>query len=173
MQPMTRISMTTRTLFGGGTERFWFGLAAGLLLTAAARGADARFAVISSTIDTGGGSFKATNGRYAIEGTLGQAEAGAELKSTDSRYVLEPGFWTGITLIQTPDAPLLKIRFVKGNAVISWPMSVTGFALQENSDLGNASSWIPTPVSVVDTATEHTVTLPAVGVVKSFRLSHN
>lgn len=165
--------MTTRILFGGGTVRFWFSLAAGLLLIAAARGADPRFAVVSSTIDTGGGSSKTANGRYAVEGTVGQADAGAVLKSADSRYSVDPGFWTGVTIVQTPDAPLLKIRFVKGNAVISWPVSVTGFTLQETSDLGNVSGWSATPMAVVDTATEHTVTVHATGVVKCFRLFHN
>jgi hypothetical protein len=47
-------------------------------------------------------------------------------------------------------------------------VGVTGFALEEAAAVGGA--WSITPQGVIDTAAEHTVTVPAIGVMKVFRL---
>jgi hypothetical protein len=118
-----------------------------------------------STIDGGGGT--STGGQFTLSGTIGQPDAGV---LSGGQFKLEGGFWSGITLVQTPGAPMLKVKLIGGGqAVISWPVSVTGFTLEECTAL-NSGSWNATPQSVVDTATEHTVTAPDTGVVKCYRL---
>ena len=115
----------------------------------------------------GGGGGTSSGGQFALSGTVGQPAAGV---LTGGQFKLEGGFWSGITLIQTPGAPVLKIKLIGGGqAVISWPASATGFTLQESADIAQPNSWNATPTAVVDTATEHTVTVPSVGV-KCYRL---
>ena len=125
------------------------------------------FALKWSTIDNGGGT--SSGGQFSVSGTIGQPDAGT---LAGGPFKLEGGFWSGITLLQTPGAALLKIKPMNGGlAVISWPVSVTGFTLQE-SVAASEGVWKATPQAVVDTATEHTVTVPAAGVMKCYRLKN-
>jgi hypothetical protein len=48
-------------------------------------------------------------------------------------------------------------------------VNVTGFTLQEATSASNPT-WNNTAQAVVDTQAEHTVTVPASGVIKVFRL---
>lgn len=123
-----------------------------------------QFALISSTIDGGGGT--SSGGQFTVSGTIGQPDAGT---LSGGKFILEGGFWTGVTVVQTPGAPVLKIKFIGGNAILSWPIDVTGYSLEEATSLAGVS-WLSTPQSVVDAAGEHTVTVPANGVIKVFRL---
>lgn len=119
-----------------------------------------------STIDNGGGTSK--GGQFSLSGTIGQPDAGV---LTSGNFKLEGGFWSGITLQQTEGAPILKIKLIGGGmAVLSWPVNVTGFTLEETVTVTQPNNWSATPQAVVDTATEHTVTVPAVGVIKCYRL---
>jgi hypothetical protein len=124
-----------------------------------------QFELTSSTIAGGGGA--SGGGQFQLHGTIGQADAGA---LAGGNFKLEGGFWSGVTLLQTPGAPVLKIKLVSGGmAVISWPKNVTGFTLEECAHLGK---WGATAESVVDTATEHAVMVPAAGLIKCYRLKH-
>jgi hypothetical protein len=118
------------------------------------------------TVDCGGGSC--SGGQFSVSGTFGQPDAGP---LTGGAFKVEGGFWSGVTIAQTPGAPILKIHLAGPNAVLSWPVSVMGFTLQESTAL-STGSWTNTPQAVVDTATEHTVTVPAAGLMKCFRLKY-
>jgi len=118
-----------------------------------------------STVD-GGGAMSA-GGKFLMTGTVGQPDAGA---LAGGQFKLEGGFWSGVAVVQTPGAPFLKIKLLgNGQAVISWPVTVTGFTLEEAPAVSN-TPWNNTPQSVVDTAAEHAVTVPANGIMKVFRL---
>ncbi len=118
-----------------------------------------------STIDGGGGV--SSGGQFQLSGTVGQPDAGTLAGGT---FKLEGGFWSGITVLQTPGAPVLKIRLVSPEkVVISWPVNVTGFTLEECT-MSAKAGWDATKEPIVDTATEHTVTIPGAGVIKCFRL---
>jgi hypothetical protein len=120
-----------------------------------------------STIDNGGGTSR--GGQFAVSGTIGQPDAGT---LAGGQFRLEGGFWSGITLVQTPGAPMLKIKMIGGGlAVVSWPISVNGFTLEESPAASNGA-WNAAPQAIVDTATEHTVTVPAAGVLKCYRLKN-
>jgi len=119
-----------------------------------------------STIDGGGGT--SSGGPFQLSGTIGQHDAS---RLTGGRFTLEGGFWSGITVQQTAAAPFLKIKLLaNGLAILSWPASATGFTLEETSALAQPNSWNTTPQLVVDNATEHIVTVPAVGAIKCYRL---
>jgi hypothetical protein len=118
-----------------------------------------------STVDGGGGT--SDGGQFSISGTVGQPDAGT---LAGGQFKIDGGFWSGVSVVQMPDAPVLKIKLIaNGQAVISWPVSVAGFTLEEAAAL-SGSPWSNTPQAVVDNGMEHTVTVPAVGVVKVFRL---
>jgi hypothetical protein len=149
----------------------WSGLGA-LILAAVTTVARAQsggpFSLSWSTIDGGGGT--SSGGRFALSGTLGQPDPGT---LTGGNFKLEGGFWSGITLVQKPGAPILKIKLIAGGlAIISWPVNVTGFTLEECPAL-NSGPWSATPQSIVDTAGEHTVTVPASGLIKCYRLNNH
>ena len=126
----------------------------------------AQFSVPWFTVDGGGGTC--TGGPFTLSGTIGQPEAAPAL--IGGAFKLDPGFWSGVTVQQTPGAPTLKIQLTgNGFAVLSWPANVTGFVLEETGLLGQPNNWTNTLQPIVDTATEHTVTVPAAGY-KCFRL---
>ncbi len=54
-------------------------------------------------------------------------------------------------------APQLKIQLVGANAMLSWPLAEQGWVLKKGSNL---TTWAVVSESVVDTASEHTVTTP-------------
>ena len=56
-----------------------------------------------------GGGGTSTGGVYAVSGTIGQHDAGGPM--TGGSYSLTGGFWSLITVVQTPGAPLLTITF--------------------------------------------------------------
>jgi hypothetical protein len=140
---------------------------AGVMLAATSHAqSGGQFELSWSTIDGGGG--RSSGGQFTLNGTIGQPDAGV---LTGGNFKLEGGFWSGVTVQQTSGAPILKIKLIGGGlAVLSWPVSVTGFTLEETATVAKPNSWSATVQSVVDTATEHTVTVPAVGVIKCYRL---
>jgi len=145
-----------------------FGLAA-LAILALAAAVRAQLSIPQFTIDGGGG--KSTGGVYAVRGTIGQPDATSLLTSPNQQFKLEPGFWSGVNVVQLLGAPLLKIKLIGGGqAILSWPVSATGFTLEETANAATPNSWNTALQPVEDTATEHTVTVSAVGVIKCYRL---
>jgi hypothetical protein len=84
-----------------------------------------------------GGGGTSTGGVYAVSGTIGQPDASAPL--TGGGYSLTGGFWA-LYAVQTPGAPLLTITYFGNQAVVSWPLSATGWTLQTNNNL-TAGAW--------------------------------
>jgi len=94
------------------------------------------------SMDGGGGT--STGGVYSVSGTVGQPDAGA---MSGGNFSLTGGFWS-LFAIQSPGSPLLTITLTTTNTVlVSWPFPSTGFALQQNADLGT-TNWV-TPAEVV------------------------
>jgi hypothetical protein len=138
----------------------------GLFVATSRAQSGGQFNLSWSTIDTGGGS--SSGGQFVLNGTIGQPDTGTLM---GGNFKIEGGFWSGVQVLEAAGAPMLKIKLVGKNAVVSWPLNVTGFTLQESPSL-TASLWTSTPQPVVDTATEHTVAIPAAGIIKCFRLKH-
>jgi hypothetical protein len=87
------------------------------------------------SIDGGGGT--STGGVYQVTGTIGQPDAGA---MSGGNYTLTGGFWSLISVLQTPGAPLLTIQRATNNTVVVfWPSPSTGFNLQENTNLATTN----------------------------------
>ncbi len=85
-----------------------------------------------------GGGGTSTNGQFAINGTIGQHDAGVAM--TGGNYSVTGGFWSLVSVVQTPGAPTLQITNVNNQIIVSWPLSSVGWTLQTNNDL-TAGSW--------------------------------
>lgn len=121
-------------------RRFWFAILP-IAASAVAQSGDS-YRLDWSTVDAGGGTSR--GGEFQLSGTIGQPDA-ALLHG--GQYRMEAGFWSGVTVVQVPGAPILRIRLVAGNqAVISWPVAVSGFTLEYAPQLDNENWTVePTP----------------------------
>ena len=105
-----------------------------------------------------GGGGTSAGGAYQISGTIGQHDAGGPM--TGGNYSLTGGFWSAITVVQTPGAPRLTITFntQPPTVTVSWPSSATNFVLQQNSDLTTAN-WINSGLLVTTNGATLSVTI--------------
>jgi len=106
------------------------------------------FSIDWFSIDGGGGT--ASGGGYTVNGTIGQPDAGT---LSGGNYSLTGGFWSLLSVIQTPGSPLLKITLSATNtAVISWASPSTGATLQQNTNNVASVTWSNVP-AVLDNGT--------------------
>jgi hypothetical protein len=102
-----------------------------------------RFSVVAQpySIDwhkISGGGGTSTGATYQVTGTIGQPDAGGAMSG--GNYSLTGGFWSLISMVQTSGAPTLYISH-SGNAVtVYWP-DVSGWSLQQNSNLAQPANW--------------------------------
>jgi hypothetical protein len=92
----------------------------------------AQYSIDWYTIDGGGGT--STGGVFSVSGTIGQPDANAT-PMAGGNFSLSGGFWSQLSVVQTPGSPLLSIILTTTNtAMISWPSPSTGFNLQQNTN---------------------------------------
>jgi hypothetical protein len=84
-----------------------------------------------------GGGGTSTGGVYSVSGTIGPHDAGGAMSG--GNYSLTGGFWSLISVVQTPGAPLLTITYANNQAIVSWSPSVTGWTLQTNNNLATGT----------------------------------
>jgi len=121
------------------------------------------------TVDGGGGT--SAGGAYSVRGTVGQPDAGPVLSG--GSFAVTGGFWALVEVIQTPGAPLLKIRREGPNVVISWPNPSTGFILQQTTQLDSppiAMVWTDVALVPTENGLEKSVTTPSSPGHRFFRL---
>ena len=107
-----------------------------LFLIVAAAGRAQQYSVDWSKISGGGGT--SSNGQYSVSGTIGQADAGGEMSG--GNYSVTGGFWSLISVVQTPSAPTLLISHA-GNTVTVYWQDVSGWSLQQNANLSATNDW--------------------------------
>ena len=130
-------------------------LMAPLLASTALAQSGGGFTLDWSTIDGGGGT--STGGGFTLAGTIGQPDAGV---MTGDGFAVTGGFWSLFSTHPPDTGPLLSIRRAGASAVLSWPVAVSGYSLEYTTQIGSGF-WTTETTSVVNTATEHTVTVPA------------
>jgi hypothetical protein len=98
-----------------------------------------------------GGGGTSTNGQFSLSGTIGQHDAG---DLSGGNYSLSGGFWSLVSVVQTPDAPLLSILHTTTNTVmVSWPSPSTGFNLQQNTNGLDTLNWSEVISGIQDNGT--------------------
>ena len=132
-----------------------------LLLSVSLLGAvPPRFEITAHAIYSGA-VMADSGGRFSLTGTAGQPEAVPEFASVDSRFSLYPGFWPVAVILTAPDSPELRfLPAAPGQSTVAWPVTASGWILEQSHDL---QSWSPVAAPVVNTASDHTVTMPGAG----------
>lgn len=123
------------------------------------------FSLTWTTLDGGGGGGNG-GGSFALNGTVGQPDAGA---MSGGGFTLTGGFWSGVGNVAP--TPKLSIRRGAGNTVIlSWPEPSPGYVLEQTTNLNAGWSDVTDPSVIVGPNRE--VTLPVTGIGRLFRLIH-
>ena len=121
-----------------------------------------------------GGGGTSTGGVYSVNGTIGQPDAGGAM--TNGQYSVTGGFWPGVTLVQTPEAPLLASELLPGGSVrIFWPLPATGFVLDQTTSLASppaSIAWSQVAFPYATNATYISITVPPGVGSKFYRLRH-
>jgi hypothetical protein len=121
--------------------------------------ASAQLSIDWFTIDGGGGT--STGGVYSVTGSIAQPDAGATMSG--GNYTIDGGFWSLLSVAQTPGGPLLTVTHSGSSVRFSWSSPSTGFVLQENAVIGS-TNWLDVVQVPADDGTNKTVTVsPAYG----------
>ena len=131
--------------------------------------ASAQFSIDWFKIAGGGGA--STGGLYAVSGTIGQPDASGPL--TKDQYSITGGFWSLLSVTQTPGSPLLSIALTATNtAMISWPSPSIGFSLQQNTNGIASVNWSNVVATPTDNGTiKYVIINPPTGN-RFYRLVH-
>ena len=100
--------------------------------------------------------------KYSVSGTIGQPEAGPILNG--GSFSVAGGFWSLLSAVQAPGAPLLTITRTATNTVaVSWPSSAGDWTLQQNTNSVSSANWTNVTSGIQDNGTIRTliVTAPA------------
>lgn len=93
-----------------------------------------------------GGGGASSGGTCQLSGTVGQPDASVAMNG--GNYSLTGGFWSLISVVQTPGAPMLYISS-SGNAVTVYWQNVAGCTLQQSSNFSSPNSWTTCPSSPI------------------------
>ncbi len=107
--------------------------------------ARAAYAIKWSRIASGGGICR--NGQYVLSGTLGQFEAGGG-PMRGGNFAVTGGFWSPAALLKAtpqPEPPGLEAKAVNGGLLIRWPITASGYILEQADGLGNGFPWSAAP----------------------------
>lgn len=85
-----------------------------------------------------GGGGTSTGGNYAVSGTIGQHDASGAMSG--GAYSVTGGFWSLISVVQTPGAPTLYISH-SGNTVTVYWQNIGTWTLHQNSNLALPAGW--------------------------------
>jgi hypothetical protein len=107
-----------------------------------------------------GGGGTSTNGQYSVSGTIGQHDAGGPM--TGGNYSLTGGFWALYSVIQTPGAPTLYIKHSGNTLTVFW-QAVSGWSLQQNSNLALPGGWSASSGVTTSTGTNYWSITPPTG----------
>ncbi|HVU27202.1 MAG TPA: hypothetical protein VHG71_05640 [Verrucomicrobiae bacterium] len=115
-----------------------------------------------------GGGGTSSGGNYSVSGTIGQHDAGGPMAG--GNYSLTGGFWSLISVAQTPGAPILYISHSNNTVTIYW-QAVDGWNLQQNNNLSASANWSASSGVITSNGTNYlNFTSPAGNLF--FRLNH-
>lgn len=119
------------------------------------------------SMDGGGG--RSVGGSYAVEGTVGQPDAGVH---TGAGWRVEGGFWSAFAAVPSPGSPELTIVRVGFQVEIRWAAAFGGlFQLERSPGLGAQADWNPESTPPVQEGAMNVVRLPLQPGFHFFRLS--
>jgi hypothetical protein len=107
-----------------------------------------------------GGGGTSTNGQYSLSGTIGQPDASGALSG--GGYTVVGGFWSLISVVQTPGTPNLAVSHSGNNVIVAWP-ATGSYTLQQNPNVANPAGWVTSsyPITPANGSNSITVTSPS------------
>jgi hypothetical protein len=102
-----------------------------------------------------GGGGTSTNGPYSLSGTIGQPDASGAM--TWSGYSLTGGFWSLISVLQTPGLPNLVITRAGNSIIVSWP-DTGSYTLQQTTTLPSGM-WVTSSYSITTASGTNSITV--------------
>jgi hypothetical protein len=103
-----------------------------------------------------GGGGTSTNGQYSLSGTIGQADASGALSG--GGYTVVGGFWSLISVLQTPGTPNLVVSHSGNNVMVSWP-DTGSYTLLQNTNVANPAGWGTSTYSVTTANGTNSITV--------------
>jgi hypothetical protein len=88
--------------------------------------------------EVSGGGGTSTGGVYTVSGTVGQHDAGTAMSG--GNYSMTGGFWSLISVAQTPGAPKLFITHSGSTVTVYW-QAVSGWGLGQKSSVAPSGNW--------------------------------
>jgi len=85
-----------------------------------------------------GSGGTSANGAYRVTGTIGQQDASGAM--TGSSYSMTGGYWSMISVVQTPGLPTLYISS-SGNTVTVYWQNAPSCTLQQNGNVNVSGGW--------------------------------
>ena len=116
-----------------------------------------------------GGGGTSTGGTYQVNGTIGQPDAGVPM--TGGNYSLTGGFWSLISVVQTPGLPNLTITHASNSVIVSWP-NTGSYTLQQNGNLAVPAGWTTSGYSITTSNGTNSITISPPTGKQFFRLSN-
>jgi len=148
------------------TTRFISAVILGLASGLAAFNTQAQsYAIDWFTVDGGGGT--STGSVYSVSGSIGQPDSGV---LTGGDYGIEGGFWSFVSLVQSPGAPLLSIERLGTGLRVFWPRPATDFVLEWSPAVGTGAVWAQVPFPYTTNATEISQSVPSPAGNRFYRL---
>jgi len=118
-------------------------------------------------VAAGGG--ESSGGDFELSATIGQPAAG-DMSGVD--FAISGGFWSIVTIVETPVDLALHVNLAGGNVVMSWLQNGSaGFALEETAALANSTTtWIAVNVAPQASNGTNSVQLPLASGNRFYRL---
>ena len=151
----------------GENRRWWFQQVMMALAVWAMSLTEARAGEVDWWAMTGGGGIS-QHGTTAIGGAIGPI-APAASQAAGGTVVLIAGFWPVLNGHPKAASPVLQIAGGSEKVVLSWAVGLDGFVLEYTTDL-NSGVWVIEPTAVVDTLTDHTVSVTPESGFRCYRL---
>ena len=109
-----------------------------------------------------GGGSTSTGGVYSSRGApIGQHDASGAMSG--GNFSVTGGFWSLISIVQTPGLPNLTITHAGNSVVVSWP-DTGSYTLEQNSNLATAAGWTTNSYSISTSNGTNSITItPPVG----------
>jgi hypothetical protein len=116
-----------------------------------------------------GGGGTGTGGTYSVSGTIGQPDAGGAMSG--GNYSLTGGFWSLISVVQTPDLPNMIITHSSNSVIVSWP-NTGSYTLQQNNNLAASAGWTTSGYTITTSNGTNSITITPPSGNLFFRLSN-
>lgn len=134
---------------GATPSKTWRRFATGLLLVALAASSAAAQTYSIDWYKVSGGGGTSTGGTYSVSGTIGQHDAGGPVSG--GNYSLTGGFWSLISVVQTPGLPNLTITQSGNSVKVSWP-NTGSYTLQQTANLAaGIGGWVTSGYTITTT----------------------